>query len=75
LLHQLELQLEELVADAAENRMQVERKTTKINGIEPQIWLADVIARNSDMPVSRLQKLLPWHWTPTDKSESSVKTA
>ena len=29
---------------------------------DPQAWLADVIARISDMPVSRLHDLLPWHW-------------
>ena len=40
--------------------------TAKLNDIDPQAWLADVIARISDMPVSRLQELPPWHWaTPT----------
>lgn len=33
-----------------------------ISGIDPQAWLADVIARISDMPVSRLHELLPWEW-------------
>ena len=36
--------------------------TAKLNGIDPQAWLADVIARISDMPVSRLHELLPWNW-------------
>jgi len=36
--------------------------TAKLNGIDPQAWLADVIARISDMPVSRLLELLPWGW-------------
>ncbi len=36
--------------------------SAKLNGIDPQAWLADVIARISDMPVSRLHELLPWHW-------------
>ncbi len=36
--------------------------TAKLNGIDPQAWLADVIARISDMPVSRLHELLPWEW-------------
>ena len=36
--------------------------TAKLNDIDPQAWLADVIARISDMPVSRLHELLPWEW-------------
>jgi hypothetical protein len=38
--------------------------TAKMNDIDPQAWLADVIARISDMPISRLHELLPWHWNP-----------
>lgn len=41
--------------------------TAKLNGIDPQAWLADVIARISDLPLSRLPELLPWHWTSTVK--------
>ena len=33
--------------------------TAKLNGVDPQAWLTDVIARISDMPVSRLHQLLP----------------
>lgn len=36
--------------------------TAKLNDIDPQAWLADVIARISDTPVSRLSELLPWNW-------------
>jgi len=39
--------------------------SAKLNGIDPQTWLADVIARISDLPVSRLHKLLPWEWSAT----------
>jgi hypothetical protein len=38
--------------------------TAKLNHIDPQAWLADVIARISDMSVSRLHELLPWEWNP-----------
>ncbi|MDV7272339.1 IS66 family transposase [Thioclava sp. A2] len=34
----------------------------KMNDIDPQAWLADVLARLPDLPVSRLPELLPWHW-------------
>lgn len=46
--------------------------TAKLNGIDPQAWLADVIARISDMPVSRLPELLPWNWA---APEATVKAA
>ena len=36
--------------------------SAKLNGVDPQAWLADVIARISDLPVSRLPELLPWNW-------------
>ena len=36
--------------------------TAKLNDIDPQAWLADVLARMPNMPVSRLPELLPWNW-------------
>ena len=36
--------------------------TAKLNDIDPQAWLADVLARIADMPQSRLGELLPWTW-------------
>lgn len=36
--------------------------TAKLNGIDPQAWLADVLTRIADHPAQRLVKLLPWHW-------------
>jgi hypothetical protein len=38
--------------------------TAKMNGVDPQAWLADVLARISAHPVHRLDELLPWNWTP-----------
>ncbi|WP_172332676.1 transposase, partial [Mangrovicoccus sp. HB161399] len=38
--------------------------TAKMNGIDPQAWLADVLARLPDTKVSRVPELLPWNWTP-----------
>ena len=49
--------------------------TAKLNDIDPQAWLADVIARISDTPVSRLHELLPWNWKPQDKTSKAVKAA
>ena len=36
--------------------------TAKMNDIDPQAWLADVLARIATHPVHRLDELLPWHW-------------
>jgi transposase len=36
--------------------------TAKLNGVDPQAWLADVLERIADLPVSRLPELLPWNW-------------
>jgi transposase len=40
--------------------------TAKLNDINPQAWLADVLARIADHPTSRLDELLPWHWKATN---------
>lgn len=39
--------------------------TVKMNGVDPQAWLADVLTRIAAHPVLRLDELLPWNWTPT----------
>jgi transposase len=36
--------------------------TAKLNDIDPEAWLADVLRRINDQPVSRLSALLPWKW-------------
>ena len=36
--------------------------TAKMNDIDPQAWLADVLARIAGHPTSRLDELLPWNW-------------
>lgn len=39
--------------------------TAKLNDIDPQAWLADVLARINDHNVQRLGQLLPWNWKAT----------
>ena len=34
----------------------------KLDDINPQAWLADVLRWIADYPASRLHELLPWHW-------------
>jgi transposase len=37
-------------------------ETCKFNDVDPQAWLADVLARLPDHPASRIAELLPWNW-------------
>jgi len=37
-------------------------ETAKLAGVNPEAWLADVLARLADHPINRLDELLPWHW-------------
>jgi hypothetical protein len=36
--------------------------TCKLNDVDPQAWLADVLARIAEHPVHKLDELLPWIW-------------
>ena len=45
--------------------------TAKLNDIDPQAWLADVLARIASLPQSRLPDLLPWHWA-TEKGHRKL---
>jgi hypothetical protein len=36
--------------------------TAKMNAVDPQAWLADVLAMVAEYPVQRLDELLPWNW-------------
>jgi transposase len=36
--------------------------TAKLNDVDPQAWLADVLARINDHAIHRLEELLPWNW-------------
>jgi transposase len=38
--------------------------TAKLSNVDPQAWLADVLARLPDHPAKRIHELLPWNWRP-----------
>jgi transposase len=37
-------------------------QTAKLNDVDPQTWLADVLARINDHNIRNLDQLLPWNW-------------
>jgi transposase len=37
-------------------------QTAKLNDVDPQAWLADILARIANHLVNRLDELLPWNW-------------
>jgi transposase len=37
-------------------------QTARLNDVNPQAWLADVLARINDHNVHKLDQLLPWNW-------------
>jgi len=40
--------------------------TARLNDVDPQAWLADVLASNAAIPQNRLPELLPCNWQPRD---------
>lgn len=38
--------------------------TAKLNDVDPQAWLANMLARLQDHPAKRIHDLLPWNWRP-----------
>ena len=46
--------------------------SAKLNDIDPQAWLADVLANIADTPISRPEQLLPWNWTPKTLSAQAA---
>ena len=47
-------------------------ETAKLNGIDPQAWLADVLARLPDHPAKQIDQLLPWRWTGSAKISAAA---
>jgi transposase len=37
-------------------------ETCKLNDVDPRAWLADVLARLPEHPVSKIGELMPWEW-------------
>ena len=51
-------------------------ETCKLNGVNPEAWLAWVLERIQDHPVNRIGELLPWEYQATvdaRKAEAEAK--
>jgi transposase len=46
--------------------------TAKLNNVDPQAWLADVLARIAGHPAHRIDELLPWNWRPGSAPRSQA---
>jgi hypothetical protein len=46
--------------------------TAKMNGVDPQAWLADVLTRIAGHPAHRIDELLPWNWQPRSAPRSQA---
>lgn len=38
-------------------------ETAKMNGLNPQAYLADILGRIAEHPIHKIDALLPWNWT------------
>jgi len=47
-------------------------QTAKLNDVDPQRWLSDVLARIAEYPARKIDDLLPWNWR---KVNASIKQA
>jgi transposase len=47
-------------------------ETAKLNGLNPQAYLADILDRIQDHKINRLNELLPWNWTPLSTAHSET---
>ena len=45
-------------------------ESAKLNSLNPQLYLADLLTRIADYPARRVGDLLPWNWQPggTDRA-------
>ena len=50
-------------------------ETAKLNDIDPQAWLADVLDRIPDYKINRVDELLPWNCAPAADREADADHA
>ena len=50
-------------------------ETAKLNDVDPQAWLAWVLAKLPDHPARRIDELLPWNWKGAQQLKQSAEAA
>jgi transposase len=43
----------------------------KLNNVDRQAWLADVLTHLPDYPAKRIRELLPWNWRPQNAAHAA----
>jgi transposase len=46
--------------------------TAKINGVDPQAWLTDILSRIAEHPANQLDELFPWNWQPENTATKAI---
>jgi hypothetical protein len=49
--------------------------TARMNDVDPQAWLADVLDRIARHPAKRIDELLPWNWKAQKTAASLAQAA
>ena len=47
-------------------------ENAKLNALNPQHYIADVLARIADRPPPRIAELLPWNWQPLNATRAAA---
>jgi len=47
-------------------------ESAKLNSLNPELYIADVLTRIADYPARRVADLLPWNWQPGDTNRAAA---
>ena len=47
-------------------------ETAKLNGVNPQLYIADVLSRIADHPARQITELFPWNWQPAETTRAAA---